>query len=154
MPFDPQLVEARIALGMIAPEEMPALAADALEAGVDGRRIRRMAALSSTSGWETDQVLPAFMVEAGLRTISISEAALRVARHIARRILNEGLDPLAFTRDFEAIWIRSDYCREIQEAGTLDDDKAVAQYMGRSEDDVREQARQVMLALVASDSGS
>ena len=132
---------------MMGPDEMPALAADALEAGLDGRFIRRMAALDSPSGWETDQILPAFMKEAGLNPISLSEAARRVARQLARRILSKGLDPVAHTRDFELLWIRSDYCRAIQDAGTLDDERAAAEYFGRSETEFREYAREVLLAL-------
>jgi len=44
---------------------MPALTWDALEAGLDGPSIRRLAALINPSGWETDQIVPSFMAEAG-----------------------------------------------------------------------------------------
>lgn len=95
VPFDPHLVEAKLALGMIGPEEMPPLAWDALEAGLDGPSIRKLAALMNPSGWESDQIIPAFMAEADMKSISTQEAAIRVARHLAHRILSEGLDPLA-----------------------------------------------------------
>jgi len=124
MPFDLQLIEAKLALKMIAPEEMPSLAWDALEAGLDGPFIRRLAALVNPSGWETDRIEPAFMAEAGVNRISIGEASIRIARLLANRILSEGLDPLAYTRDFELLWIRADYPKEIQEVGCLDDAKA------------------------------
>lgn len=116
VPFDPKLVEAKLALKRVGPDEMPALAWDALEAGLDGPSIRRLAALTNPSGWETDQVVPSFMVEAGLKAITRREASVRLARQIARRILSEGLDPLAHTRDFELLWMEADYASEIQDA--------------------------------------
>jgi hypothetical protein len=100
VPFDPQLLEAKLALDMIGPEEMPSLAWEALEAGLDGRYIRRLAALVNPSGWETDQIESAFMAEAGMQRISKQEASIRMARHLAARILSEGLrvpgNPLRF----------------------------------------------------------
>jgi hypothetical protein len=150
VPFDSQLVEAKLALGMIRPDEMPALAWDALEAGFDGPSIRRLAAMIKPSGWETDQIIPAFMAEAGMKSISRQEASTRVAVQLARRIVREELDPLAYTRDFELLWIRADYSTAIQEVGSLDDQKAVADYMGQSEVELREYARSVLLTLAAT----
>jgi len=150
VPFDSQLIEAKLALSMIGPDEMPALAWDALEAGLDGPTIRRLAALINPSGWETDQIIPAFMAEADMKSISSQDAAIRVARHLAQRILSEELDPLAYSRYFEALWIRADYPTAIQEVGSLDDQKAVAEYIGQSEAELREYARSVLLALAAT----
>jgi hypothetical protein len=146
VPFDIQLIEAQLALGMIDPSKMPALAWDALEAGVDGKSIRRLAALNNPSGWEADQVLPRFMVEAGMKSISLEEASTRVARQLAGRILAEGLDPLAYSRDFELLWIGSDYSTDIQEVGWLDDQKAI----GEPEADLRQDARNLLTALIAT----
>ncbi len=78
------------------------------------------------------------MAEVGLRNISIAEASLRLARNLALRILSEGLDPLAYTGNFEALWIRSDYAPEMQRVGSLDDQKAIAYYIGQSQADLRE----------------
>ena len=151
MPFDPQLVEAQLALGMIGSEEMPKLAWDVLESGLDGPVIRRMAALIRPLGWETDQYLPKFMAEAGLKGISCEEASIRLARRLTLRILAEELDPLDYTRDFERLWILADYASAIGEAGTLDDEKAVAEYVGQSESELREYARTVLRTLIASE---
>jgi hypothetical protein len=96
-------------------------------------------------------MLPAFMSEAGLKYISIEEASVRAARQLARRILDEGLDPLAFSRDFEILWIRADYPISIQEVGTLDDQKATAVYIGQSETELREYARGLLHTLVVAD---
>jgi len=59
--------------------------------------------------------MPAFMAEAGLKTISRQEAAVRLARQVARRILSEGLDPAVHTRDFELLYIESGYADSLQE---------------------------------------
>lgn len=144
VPFDSQLVEAKLALNMIGPEEMPSLAWDALEAGLDGPSIRRLAALVNPSGWETDQIESAFMAEAGIKPISTREASIRIARQLAIRILNEGLDPLAYTRDFELLWIRAEYPAEIQEVGCLDDAKA-----WMTDADLRKEASDVLTVLAA-----
>jgi hypothetical protein len=151
MSFDPLLVEAKLALRRISPNEMPPLAWDALEAGLDGPSIRRLAALVNPSGWETDQIIPAFMEEAGLKSISSEEACVRIARDLARRILSEGLDPLAYTRYFERLWIDADYPRAIQDVGMLDDAKATAEYVGQSETELHEYARGVLAALIATE---
>ncbi len=129
---------------MIGPEEMPSLAWEALEAGLDGPFIRRLAALVDPSGWETDQIESAFMAEAGLKPISIREASIRIARELAIRILSEGLDPLAHTKDFELLWIRAEYPAEIQDVGCLDDAKA-----WMTDADLRKEARDVLIALAA-----
>ena len=141
MLFDLQLVEAKLALTRVGPDEMPTLAWDALEAGLDGPSIRRLAALTNPSGWETDQILPSFMAEAGLKHITRQEASLRLAKHLARRILSEGFDPLDHTQDFELLWIDADYAAEIQEVGLLEDEKYVSEYVGNTEAQFREYAR-------------
>ena len=130
---------------------MPALAWDALEVGLDGPRIRRMAALTNPSGWEVDQILPAFMAETGLNAIAPLEAALRMARELAHQVLSAKLDPLKYTKDFEWLWIQTGYPRELQDAGMLDDRKYIdIEYMGETEAGFREYARSVLLALVAT----
>lgn len=149
--FDSQIIEARLALGLIGPEETPALAWDALEAGLDGPSIRRLAALIKPSGWEVDQIIPAFMAEVRMNNISRQEASTRIAVQLARRILREELDPLTYPRDFEARCIQADYPTEIQEVGSLEDQKAVAEFIGQSEAELRQYARDVLVALIAAE---
>jgi hypothetical protein len=150
MGLDRQLIEAKLALSRIRPEEMSALAWDALEAGCDGRTVRRLAALIKPSGWEVDQIMPAFMREVGLRALSKQEASIKLARHLAHRILSNELDPVNYTRDFELLWIHADYPKEIQEAGCLDDEKYLAESMGETADQFREYARTVLAKLAES----
>jgi hypothetical protein len=147
MTFDPELIEAKLAVRSIHPEQMPTLACDALEAGHDGFAIRRAAALINPSGWEIDQLMPKFMAEAGLKMISPQEASIRLARHLANRILSEELDPLRFTRDFELLWIQSEYAEAIQDVGSLEDQKAIAEYVGQTEGELREYAMNALRSL-------
>jgi len=47
MAFDREIIEATIALDLIPSEGMPAIAQDALEAGLDGRALVRLATLEN-----------------------------------------------------------------------------------------------------------
>jgi len=145
MAFEAQIVEAKLALSLIHPEEMPNLAADALEAGFDGPATRRMAALINPSGWEVDQLQPEFMNECGLTTIDRKEAAVRVATHLAKTILENGFDPLNYQRDFYSLWIEGDYPAKLQYIGNLDD-----QLSFQSEADVRKFAIEELQNLITT----
>ena len=71
MSFDLRKLQAEISLDRIPPERLPSVAQNALEAGYDGPAILRMAILERPSGWETNQLLPAFLKELGLTIRSI-----------------------------------------------------------------------------------
>jgi hypothetical protein len=107
--FDRDTIEAELSLDLIGSSDMPKVAWDALEAGLDGPGIRRLAALDSPSYFEVRDVLPRAMQEMGLATVTRSVAALRLAKHRAREILASGDDPLKHTRDFEHLWIIAGY---------------------------------------------
>jgi hypothetical protein len=134
---------------MIGADELVTLAGDALEAGFDGSSIRRLASLDQPTGWETDQLVPAFMAETGMKGISRAEASVRVALELARRILLEGLDPLIYLKDLEVIWIEADYPAEIQDVATLHD-QMESGLMVRPEAKSREYVRGVLLEFVTA----
>ena len=83
-----------------------------------------------------------------LKPVTRREASIRLARRLAHRILSEELDPVGHTRDFELLWIEADYPSEIQDAGSLDDEKYVAEHVGQTEAQFREYARGVLIELV------
>jgi hypothetical protein len=80
VPFDREQVEARLALNLIASADMPQIAIEALEAGLDGKATRRLAVLEKPTYFEVAEVLPLAMQELELAQIPIGEAAMRVAR--------------------------------------------------------------------------
>jgi hypothetical protein len=138
VPFDRQLIEAQLALNLIASADMPRIAWDALESGIDGTATRRLAALERPTYFEVAEVLPRVMKEWEIAQIPIGEAALRMARSIARDILRDGKDPLRYIRDLEGLWIRADYAKELSRLGTLDDEVSIAQSSGQSLPLIRE----------------
>lgn len=118
---------------------MPSVAWVAWEAGVDGGpATRRLGSLERPTYFEVAEVLPRVMQELGLSQISRDEAALPMARHIAKEILESGDDPLRHLRDFESLWIRAGYPHEICALGTLHDDVWIAQSSGQSDSEIRQ----------------
>jgi hypothetical protein len=88
---------------------MPSLAWHALEAGFDGRALRRLAALNKPNWSEVQHLLPRVRAELGMKVIAIEEASYRVAKQRAQEILESGKDPLLLTRAFELLWIKAGY---------------------------------------------
>src|SRR5579875_3081116 len=121
MPFDPATFEAEVALKLIPTEQLPSVAQDALEAGFDGPHVLRMAILEPVAGWPIDQALPPMMEELGLHRIAPEEAALRLARQRAQRLLETGEDPLPSMPYFYRLMVAADYLGELIELGYFHD---------------------------------
>jgi len=137
MPFDARAVEAKLALNLISSVDMPRLAWEALEAGLDGPAIRRIAALEFPTFFQIQEVLPKAMEEMHLVKLDKALAALQLAKLRAQEILRTGSDPLRHLRDFEHLYIEADYCRALRDYGNLDDEVYVAELMGQSEQEIR-----------------
>jgi hypothetical protein len=137
MAFEPRVVEARLALNLISSTEMPKLAWEALEVGLDGPAIRRLAAFEFPTFFQVHEVLHQAMEEMRLARLDKAEAALQLAKLRAQEILATNVDPFKHLRDFEHLWIEADYCRELQGYGNLDDDVFVARSMGQPEQEIR-----------------
>jgi len=71
MAFDPKISEAKLALNLISSVDMPKLAWDALEAGLDGPAIRRLAALEFPTAFQVREVLPDAMEEMQLAKLRL-----------------------------------------------------------------------------------
>ena len=139
MAFDRRIIEARLGLDLIGSSDMPKIAWDALEAGLDGPAIRRLAALNSPTYFEVRDVLPEALREMGLAGLSRAEAAFRIAKDLAQEILASGKDPLKLKHHFWQLWIKSGYARELQSVGNLADETYLASTIGgHSEDKIRE----------------
>jgi hypothetical protein len=122
MPFDRELLEARLALDLIASADWPKVAQDAMEAGVDGPATLRLAVLEKPSFFEIRDLLPRVTEEMRLSGLSKGIAAERIAKSLAGEILNSGKDPLRYLRELEWLYIKSDYAKEVRPVGTLDDE--------------------------------
>jgi hypothetical protein len=152
MPFDRELIEARLTLELVGSDEMPKLAWDALEAGLDGPAIRRLAALEHPTFFEVNEVLPNALDEMQLKLVTGIEAAPRLAKSIAQDILKSGADPLRHNRMLERLWIRAGYPTELAKYGTLHDEVSVARQMGQSDAEIRVWVVTKLKELAASDS--
>jgi hypothetical protein len=137
MPFDHDLVEAQLALHHIGATDMPKLAWDALEVGLDGPATRRLAALHFPTYFQLRQILPAVMQEWRMTYLSPKDAAVRLAKFRARQILQNNEDPLKHTNDFWRLWVDSDYCSALHDYGPLADDVHVARESGQTDDQIR-----------------
>jgi hypothetical protein len=134
VPFDRELAEAKLALELIASADMPSIAWEAWECGLNGGpATSRLGSLERPTYFEIAELLPRVMQELGLSQISRDEAALRIAKRIAKQILESGDDPLQHLRDFESLWIGAGYPHEICVLGTLYDDVWIAQSSGQSD---------------------
>jgi hypothetical protein len=136
MPFDPELVEAQLALNRIGTTDMPKLAWDALEAGLDGPATRRLAALEFPTFFQVREILPKVLDEWHLKQIPKAEAALRLAKRRAREILQSNSDTLEHA-DFYHLWVESDDCAELAEYGELSEEVYLARDSGQTDNQIR-----------------
>ena len=153
MPFDREIIEARLALDLISSNEMPKIAWDALEAGLDGPAIRRLAALEKPTWFQVREVLPQAAKEMQLAKVPIGEGAYRIARQHAQEILETGADPTRYTRELEYLCVRAGWPKELSGYGALDDDVYIARANGRPETEIRAWLIQRLKELVACGSG-
>lgn len=138
MAFDRESIEEQIALNMIEPIQK--VAWDALEAGLDGPNIRRLAAEDDVfHTLEKDALLAKAMHEMQLVMLTKVEAAERRAKRIARKILDSDADPFPHLRELESLWIRviGDCSTPMTALGILDDEVSIARNQGQSEVEIR-----------------
>lgn len=151
MPFDHELIEAKLALDLIASADMPSIAWEAWESGLDGVATRRLGVLERPTYFEIAELLPRVRQELGLSYVSRNEAAKRIARRIARDILKSGDDPLLHLRDFRSLWIRADYDHAISGLGTLYEDVWIARSGGQSDGEIRASVTSFLKTFVESE---
>jgi hypothetical protein len=137
MPFDPELVEAQLALNRIGTTDMPKLAWEALEVGLDGPATRRLAALHFPTFFQVREILPKVLEEWHLKQIPKEQAALRLAKRRAREILQSNEDPLKHANDFFHLWVEADFCKELSDYGELEEEVYLARHSGQSDNQIR-----------------
>jgi hypothetical protein len=136
MPFDRDIIEAKISLHLILSNELPLLAVDALEAGFDGPAVRRLAALHPMASFEIAEALPRAMSEMGMTFMEPGQAGLRLARYLCRQTL-AAEDPLPELFKLEGLYYRSGYPHELAALGILEDEVDLARNRGESETEIR-----------------
>lgn len=153
MTFDRELIEAALALEMIPSSGMPELAWDALEAGLDGPTIRRLAALEQPTYFEVAPLLPKAKEEMGLREVAKGEAALRVGQELAAGILSHRTAddplPLCCAKQSEWLWVKAGYPQELRSVGNLCDEIDLAKVKGQTISQIREWVTERLRALSA-----
>src|SRR5258708_4710234 len=92
-PFLPQRAAARWFAGKLANSDWPATARDALEAGFDGKALRRLASLEKANHWDVANFIDPALSEMGAPNMSIEDALLWSAKDICRDIDRGFRDP-------------------------------------------------------------
>lgn len=99
MTFDPNVFVARWYCGYVLPEDLPAFAADALEAGYDGYALRQLAGLVRPTSRDVGDLFVRALGDMGLeKPSSRQQANLTVAKSVSKSIADGTLDPFAGAR--------------------------------------------------------
>lgn len=110
MAFNPRLEQAKYIQGFLHAEDMPSVAADALEAGFDGRALRSLAGLVRPTSWEADPLWRTAQSEMNLIAMSKEDALLLVADWLIEefesgkrslRSTSKWLERLCWTNDYD-----------------------------------------------------
>jgi hypothetical protein len=139
MAFDRESPEEQIALNMIQPIQR--VAWDALEAGLDGPNVRRLAAEENLYGsFEGDVLLAKAMQEMQLVRLTKVEAAERRAKRRVREVLASNSDPFSCLSQLESLWRRviGECSADMTTLGILDDEVSIARNQGQRDDEIRE----------------
>ena len=116
---DLELILARWVLGDIAPENVPALATDALVDGCGASSVAVLAGLSRPTGSEIEEQLPALLRELGVTLPSERDAVKVAVDGLAREIVSGTVPPAAGAAGMAS------YVRTFQDDDTIWDQLAV-----------------------------
>lgn len=106
--FNPDLFVAKWYCSKVGPEDMPAFAADALEAGFDGPSLRRLAGLIKPTSRDVGSLFQDALSEIGkIKIRSKEQAVFSLSRTVASNIVDGRLDPI------EGAGILASYARMI-----------------------------------------
>jgi len=137
MPFDPNLFVAGWYCGLSLPEDMPAFAADALEAGFDGPALRRLAGLVKPTSRDVGNLFLNAIDEIGVIEVRNREQAIfRLAKVVAEKILDGSMDALEGAQRLSRYAMEAGYPDGLAEFDQLADEPRWGEY-ARSQDLVR-----------------
>jgi hypothetical protein len=99
---------AKFVVGTLFWDDVPAMAVEALVAGLDSPSLRRLAGFAASSTQDYRAILFAAAGELGLTIPSYAEASMTVARDIARRVIEGSVVPYAAACEVRHL---EPYCR-------------------------------------------
>src|SRR5438552_6907011 len=102
--FLPPRVAARWFTGKHPESDWPSIARDALEAGLDGSALRRLASYEQTLHWDVAKYSEPALSEMGASKMSQREALLWSVKDVCRDILEGARDPFEIWRD--RLWMQ------------------------------------------------
>jgi len=108
-----KLVQALWQIGKLPPERLPAIATQAFGMGFDGPALRELAGLQKPSVGDLYDLFERALKELGCHSISMRDAGLIVAKHIAEEIVNGNIEPYEGAR--RIWWDIWDQNRELTE---------------------------------------
>lgn len=107
--FDARLVRAKWELDELPSEKMPALAADALEAGFDGPTLRKVAGLTNISRRDLLPYADKLWMELDVPILSKKEALHEIIKERARRMVADPDRALEMSKDFWRLYYDHDF---------------------------------------------
>jgi hypothetical protein len=107
-------------LGKLSYSDLPDVACDALELGLDGPSIRRLASLQKPSYFGVGDLFQKAPQEIGIEQWSKRDAAVFLAKEIGRDILAGRKEPLAGADEIWELCRAADYPKELLVFGGLD----------------------------------
>jgi hypothetical protein len=144
-PFNPDLFVAKWYCSQINPESMPEFAADALEAGHDGRALRRLAGLINPTSWDVGDLFKKALLEIGsVKVLSKEHALIFLSRTTAADIIEGRVDPLYGAEIIARYAMEAGYPESLVQFFALADMPRWGQYAppeGKLVQDIIEQAR-------------
>src|SRR5579885_468900 len=117
-----QVAVAKYLIGDFPIEQLPGLACDALEDGIEGSATAQIAGLKNPGYFDVQGLLPNFFNELGVSALTKQEAGWFLAKNIAGKIVSGGIDPEMGAKELERIWIKLEYSLERLKNFSLADD--------------------------------
>jgi hypothetical protein len=116
-------------LGKLPYSDLPDVARDALELGIDGPAIRRLASLHKPSYFGVGDLFDRALREMGIEQWSKRDAAVFLAREIGRDILAGKKEPLGGAEEIWELCVAADYPKELTIFGELDQEFNIPQLL-------------------------
>jgi hypothetical protein len=110
----------QFALGKLSYRDLPDVACDALELGLDGPAIRRLASLQKPSYFGVGDLFEQALQEMGIQQWSKRDAAVFLAKEVGRDILAGKKEPLSGADEIWQLCVAADYPKELVNFGGLD----------------------------------